>query len=161
MVSDKRLGIFCLRVFYQRSDSRPSCKHVASSYVDIWGQVMSNLGENPVDFILVGYRILGDLRRCISCTSNGVPLPWQEEDHSAVWGFRIDKSHLLRAIVAWKNHMNAGTGRNDLFDVLFIHLSDGVYERTCSVDDTFRFDLELLRRSAILFLDKIFDSCTT
>lgn len=108
VVADEGLGVLRLGVFDEGSDAGPGCEDVASADVDVGGQVVADFLKDPFDGFLIGERVLGDGRGRVGGAGDGVALPGEEEDDSAVRGGGVDEAHLGGSVVAGEDDMDAG-----------------------------------------------------
>ena len=161
VVSDKTFRLGLLRVADKRTDTRPGGKNIAAANVDLWLQVVLHFLQDPLDLLLLCDWVGLDIAGRISRTGNGVSLPWQEENHTAVRGARVDQTHVGRRVVARQDNVDSRARRDNFRHLLLVHLADRVGERSSSVDDSLGLDAEFLALLAVLLWNEVLDLGTT
>ena len=148
VVSDQTLGVFRVGVLDQRSQTTPGGQDISTTNLDVGGEVVSDLVENPLDLLLGRNGVLLDRGGRIGCSGNNVSLPWQEEDDTSVRRGRVEKTKTLRAVVVGQGDVNSGRRGNNLLSGRLVELSDTITERSSSVDDTLDVSTAILLSGA-------------
>lgn len=86
VVADEAFGLGFLGVADERADTGPGGEDVAAADGNVGLQVVLDFGEDPVDFFFAGDGVLVDVAGGVSCAGNGITLPGEEEDDTAVGG---------------------------------------------------------------------------
>ena len=76
MVAYERFGVFRFGVFDQRADAGPGGEDIATADVEAGVEVVTDFGEDPVDFFFACYRVRGYVGWGVGCTGDGIALPW-------------------------------------------------------------------------------------
>ena len=160
VVAHEGLGVLGLGVADQRAETGPGGQDVAAADVDVGGQVVADLVENPLDRLLIGQGVLGHGRGLVGGTGDGVALPGEEEDDAAVGGGRVDQAHLAGAVVAGEDNVHTGGGSDNVLAVLVVHLADGVGEGTGAVDDALGLDVKGARLVSVSLGDHVLEGST-
>lgn len=130
-------------VLHQRPNSAPCTEDVASSYAEIRREVAPDFVEDPADFFLGGLGVVpGDLGGRVGGASDGVALPWEKEDDTAVGGSGVEEAHVTRGIVVREGDVGSGRRLDDGLVFGVIHGKKSVGEGTGSVDNSLRSVLD-------------------
>jgi len=92
MVSYQRLGVFSIGIFDKWTNSGPSREDIPTADVNIWGQIAADLVKDPVDLLLSGEGVGCNRGWSIGGAGDGVALPWEEKDYTAIRGTGIDQT---------------------------------------------------------------------
>ena len=132
------------RILHKGSDARPSRQYVASSHIDIWSQIVLDLGQYKLDVLLTRTRTCCHWTWGVCCPSYGVTFPGQEEDNSSITCGWIKETHVRWRIIIRKYDVDTSRWTDNVPRLAVIHLPDGVSEWPGGVDDTLGLDDKLL-----------------
>jgi hypothetical protein len=87
---------FCTRrtrISHKRSQAAPRTQDVSPSHLDIRTQISPHLLEDPADIFFLRSWLTGYCGRRVSRSSDGVSLPWEEEDDAAIGSSGVQETH--------------------------------------------------------------------
>lgn len=135
MVADERLCVLGCGVSDEGSDTGPGGEDVLTSDLDVLGEVVSDLSQDPLDLLLLWNRVCVYRGGRVGRTGDGVALPRQEEDDSTIRGGWVKHTHRLGRVVVGESDVDTRRGCNDGLDRRVIELAHAIREGTGGVDD--------------------------